>query len=246
MLRDEGYHRRRTVRSLQTYERRRRQPARRFEHLQILPPKRKNGNGGEPLNPKYVFEEFVQGNNSMMAYAACRAVAENPATVYNPLFIYGGVGLGKTHLMQAIGHHLLDTRQRLKIHYSSAESFMNELITAIRQGKSHEFREKYRNVDALLIDDIQFLARKESTQEEFFHTFNALHGANKQIVAHERPASEGDPHPRRAPEIAFRVGAHRGHPASRFRDALRDLEEEGGEGKPVAFRTTSSRSSPTT
>ena len=155
------------------------------------PVRKKNGHGGEQLNPQYVFDEFVAGSNSRMAYAACLAVADKPATVYNPLFIYGGVGLGKTHLMQAIGHHLLATRAVSRIHYSSTEMFMNELIAAIRKGNGHEFREKYRNVDCLLIDDIQFLAGKESTQEEFFHTFNALHGSNKQIVVtSDRPPKE--------------------------------------------------------
>ncbi|MEW5981266.1 MAG: chromosomal replication initiator protein DnaA [Acidobacteriota bacterium] len=137
---------------------------------------------GSGLNPRYAFETFVVGPSNQFAEAACRAVAEAPARSYNPLFLYGGVGLGKTHLMHAIGHYVLKQSPRFKLTYISAERFMNEMINAVQNGRIIDFRERYRSVDVLLIDDVQFLAGKEGTQNEFFHTFNALYDSQRQIV----------------------------------------------------------------
>lgn len=154
---------------------------------------------GTPLNPRYTFDQFVSGSGNQFSHAAALAVANNPATTYNPLFIYGGVGLGKSHLLHAIGHHILTNNPTTKVCYCSAEKFMHEMVNSIRLNKMEEFRERYRSVDVLLIDDIQFIAGRERTQVEFFHTFNSLYEAHKQIVI------TSDKFPREMPNLEDRL-----------------------------------------
>ena len=145
------------------------------------------------INPKYTFDTFVVGNNNKFAQAAAMGVAENPGSQFNPLFLYGGAGLGKTHLMHAIGNQVLKDKSDLKVLYVTSESFTNQLINALKDQSTDKFREKYRNIDVLLIDDIQFIANKKSTQEEFFHTFNTLYESGKQIViSSDKPPKDID------------------------------------------------------
>jgi chromosomal replication initiator protein len=151
------------------------------------------------FDPKYVFETFVVGSSNQFAHAAARAVAESPSHSYNPLFLYGGVGLGKTHLLHAIGHHILRRHAHLRVLYLAAEQFVNELINSIRFDRMPAFRERYRTIDVLLIDDVQFLANKERTQEEFFHTFNTLYTSQKQIIL------SSDSSPRQIPTLEERL-----------------------------------------
>ncbi len=159
----------------------------------------KEGFGPSPLNPKYTFETFVVGASNQFAHAAARAVAEIPSKSYNPLFLYGGVGLGKTHLMHGIGHYIQARNRHLKLSYISTDRFINEMINAIRFDRLPAFRQKYRQVDVLLVDDIQFIAGKDRTQEEFFHIFNALHDSQKQIVI------SSDCPPRQIPTLEERL-----------------------------------------
>ena len=180
------------------------------------------------LNPRYTFETFVKGASNQFALAAALRVAETPARSYNPLFIYGSAGLGKTHLLHAIGHYVHSNYQHHEVRYVSTETFMNEYVDAIRQNTTVSLRRRYRDIDVLLIDDIQFIAGKEGLQEEFFHTFNSLargEQAGRHLLG---PHAGRDPHARGAPARAVQVGADHRHPAARHGDATRHPPQQVG------------------
>ena len=167
------------------------------------------------LNPKFTFDTFVVGACNQFAHAAARSVATNPSRSYNPLFLYGGVGMGKTHLMHAIGRELMDKFASMRIIYTSSERFMNEMIACIRTDRMQQFHQRYREADVLLVDDIQLLGNKERTQEEFFHTFNELHDHQKQIVISSDSPPKGDSRLAGAAAVALRMGSDGGYSAAR-------------------------------
>ena len=180
------------------------------------------------FNPRYTFSSFVVGNSNQFAHAAARSIADRPADSYNPFFLYGGVGLGKTHLLHAIGHQLRERNPHLQVVYLPAEHFVNELIGSLRFNRMPEFRERYRSIDVFMVDDIQFLANKERTQEEFFHTFNcALRGPEADHPLLGLLAAPSPEEPRGAAAQPLRVGADRRHPAARPRDEGRDPAPQG-------------------
>ena len=171
------------------------------------------------------------GSSNRFAHAAALAVAEAPAQAYNPLFIYGGTGLGKTHLLQAIAHYVLEHTSPLTVRYVTSETFMNDFINSLRDKRIEGFKQRYRNYDVLLIDDVQFFEHKERIQEEFFHTFNSLYEAGSQIVMSVRPAPARDRYARGEAAFPLRVGPHHRHPAARSRDTHRDPPQEGEDGR---------------
>ena len=184
------------------------------------------------LNNKYKFDTFVVGSNNKFAHSAALAVAESPGEAYNPLYLYGGAGLGKTHLMHSIGHFVLEQNQDKKVLYVTSEQFTNEVIESIRSGNAAamtKLRDKYRTVDVLLVDDVQFIIGKESTQEEFFHTFNVLHSAGKQIIiSSDKPPKEMETLEERF-RSRFEWGADRRYPAAGLRDAHGDSAQKCGD-----------------
>jgi len=189
--------------------------------------KKTNNTDNTNINNRYTFDTFVSGSSNQFAHAAAMAVANNPATTYNPLFIYGGVGLGKTHIIHSIGNEIIKKSKNLKVTYYSSEKFTNELINSLRHGKMEEFRNKFRSIDVLLIDDIQFIAGKKSTQEEFFHTFNALYESHKQIVV------TSDKFPKEIPDLEERL-------RSRFEWGLiADIQEPDTETKQAILKMKS-------